>query len=242
LDLAIDAPACPGQCVLISHGSGGTPLVYRTLAHFLARHGFIVAIPEHPFNNKDDNSLETSIDNLFYRPRHLQLSLNWLNEKFDVIHPDRAAVIGHSMGGYSALAIAGGHPSTLHQTINRTLAVTHDPRIKATILLAPATVWYHKPDALADVRSPILMFFGEMDEYTPPKPHARIVLENLPKTTPIQSHLIPNAGHFSFLSPFPRFMSRFEIAQDPPGFNRQQFHDNILQPEILVFLRASLGK
>ena len=57
LPVALDAPIDAGTfpLVLISHGSGGSHLAYRTLAAHLARHGFVVAIPDHPRNNRNNN-------------------------------------------------------------------------------------------------------------------------------------------------------------------------------------------
>ncbi|MNO52180.1 hypothetical protein D3C76_425950 [compost metagenome] len=48
---------------------------------------------------------------------------------------------------------------------------------------------------------------------------------------------VKNAGHFSFLSPFPQSMQTpsFLPAQDPPGFDREQFHER-LTFEIIHFL------
>lgn len=50
-----------GGLVLISHGSGGLPFVYRSIARHLARSGFIVGLPEHPHNNRNDNCLEWKV-------------------------------------------------------------------------------------------------------------------------------------------------------------------------------------
>ena len=63
--------------ILISHGSGGSHLVYRTLAHHLARNGFIVGMPEHPFNNRNNNTLEGTVENLINRPRHIRTAIDW---------------------------------------------------------------------------------------------------------------------------------------------------------------------
>src|SRR5580692_7574048 len=59
LDVSVEAPLAPGRfpLVLISHGSGGSPLVYRSLSLLLARHGFIVALPKHPGNSLGDDAL-----------------------------------------------------------------------------------------------------------------------------------------------------------------------------------------
>ncbi|MFM9984628.1 MAG: alpha/beta hydrolase family protein, partial [Flavobacteriales bacterium] len=101
--------------VIISHGNGGTALVYRNIAQCLASHGCVVAMPEHYGNNRMDNSLSESIDNLIYRPYHLHLVVETLLQDASLkesILGDKIAVIGHSFGGYSALALAGGNPTT----------------------------------------------------------------------------------------------------------------------------------
>ncbi|WP_309896459.1 chloride channel protein [Archangium sp.] len=53
--------------------------------------------------------------------------------------------------------------------------------------------------------------------------------------------VVPNAGHFSFQSPFPPAMTRpeFPPSQAPAGFDRVAFQP-VLHAEILTFLRASL--
>ena len=58
LEVARNAPLQAGAhpLVVISHGRGGSPWVYRTLALHLAQQGFIVGLPEHPGNNRHDNS------------------------------------------------------------------------------------------------------------------------------------------------------------------------------------------
>ena len=58
--LAADGPVAPGKhrLVVVSHGSGGTPLTHRLLAATLARHGNVVALIEHPGNNRNDNRLK----------------------------------------------------------------------------------------------------------------------------------------------------------------------------------------
>jgi pimeloyl-ACP methyl ester carboxylesterase len=38
----------------------------------------------------------------------------------------------------------------------------------ALVLLAPASAWFRNEGALSAVNIPLLMLFGEKDEYTPP--------------------------------------------------------------------------
>jgi predicted dienelactone hydrolase len=245
LDISIDAPLTKGvyPLILISHGSGGSHFVYRTLAHYLSRNGFIVGMPEHPFNNRNDNTLQGTVENLINRPRHLQIAIDWFfkSERFSkFLKPDAVSIIGHSMGGYTALALAGGIPTSFpSKSLDRQsqrIDVLPDSRIKALVLLAPGTVWFQADGALREVKVPILMLSAEKDPYTPYY-HAQIVLDGIINKEKVQHRVVENAGHFSFLSPFPESMTlaAFLPSQDPEGFNREAFHHD-LNREVLEFL------
>ncbi|MBH8558251.1 alpha/beta hydrolase family protein [Hymenobacter negativus] len=248
LDVALDAPIEPGPfpLVLISHGTGGTPLTHRLLAHFLARHGFVVGLVRHHANHRDDNSWHNTPDNLVARPRHLSLAIDGLLAEFGgALRPNWVALIGHSLGGYTALALAGGQPGTLpHEHTDGTpqpIPVVADARVQALVLLAPATVWYRAAKALRNVRVPILLMVGEKDEWTPDF-HAQIVLNGVADRQQVQHRVVANAGHYSFFSPFPpgRTGPAFPPSQDPPGFDRMQFQGE-MQAEILQFLLEQMA-
>lgn len=89
ISAAQDAPLSNGSfpLVIISHGDGSTPLAYRTIAQFLARNGFIVGIPQHPFNNRENNTLSGTIDNLKNRPTHIRTVIDWFFKKVLFLHP-----------------------------------------------------------------------------------------------------------------------------------------------------------
>jgi predicted dienelactone hydrolase len=117
-------------------------LLYRTISTFLAKNGYIFAMLEHYGNNRNNNELEKSIKNLQYRPRHLSLTIDYLlreNIFGQSIATDKIGVIGHSFGGYTALALAGGKPRLQS---GQQIKVHNDPRIKALILMAPAAAYY----------------------------------------------------------------------------------------------------
>lgn len=246
---AWDAPIIGGAypLVVVSHGTGGSHLTHRLLASHLARHGFVVVLVEHPRNNRNDDSLAGTHTILADRPRQVRLAIDWAYADPALgacLVPDAAAVIGHSLGGYTALAVAGGRPySAPHETpdgVARPVPVVPDPRVRALVLLAPATPWFLSPEGLRDVRVPILLLTGERDPHAPAW-HGEIVRRGVPPETPVEHRLVPNAGHFSFLSPFPPAMARpdFAPAQDPPGFDRARFQGE-LASEVLAFLRRVL--
>ncbi len=243
LDMAANAAPRAGShpIVVISHGSGGTSLGYLELARRLVRAGYVVCMPEHPGNNRNNNELADSPQNLANRPRHLTLTLDLVVEHeplSQIVDPTLVAVIGHSMGGYTALAIAGGQPSTED---GQPVAVTRDSRVKALVLLAPATPWFMRPGALSAVDVPILMLTGERDPHTPPF-HAEVVRNGLPAQTRLEHSVVANAGHFSFMSPFPDVMKHpdFLPGNDPDGFDRAGYQD-ILARDVVAFLRTALS-
>jgi glutamate/tyrosine decarboxylase-like PLP-dependent enzyme/predicted dienelactone hydrolase len=248
LEAAAGAPPAAGSfpLVVISHGSGGSHLTLRTLARYLAARGFVVAMPEHPGNTFRDKSVEGTVANLIARPKLIRTVIDWCFADAQLgpaLLPDRVAVIGHSLGAFSALAAAGGRATSFPWESEdgeaHAIDSGKDERIKALVLLAPAVMWFWRRASLSDVDAPILMLAAEHDEYAPPF-HAQIVADALRERHALRRRVVAGAGHFSFLSSFPAVMSgpHFAPSQDPPGFDRARFHDELF-PEIAAFLSAA---
>jgi predicted dienelactone hydrolase len=245
IEAAEDGAPLPGPwpVVVISHGSGGTPLTHRGLAQYLARAGYLVLLPTHPGNNRDDNRLADSPEILVQRPRDVTAMLDWASSTDGFArHAEtrRVAVVGHSMGGYTALALAGGQPHTIARHTRgvpaEPIAVDADPRVAAIVLLAPAAPWFIPEGSLDGVHVPTLMLTGEHDPIT--GSHGDLVAARLPSTTPLTFRTVAGAGHFSFMAPFSPEMTNpaFPPSQDPPGFDRAAFHAT-LYPEVTRFLQ-----
>ena len=241
MNVSPDAEMIDGKfpLIIISHGSGGSHLLYRTISTHLAKNGYIVAMLEHYGNNRNNNTLENTTENLETRPRHVSLTIdflladNWFNKS---IAQNKIGVIGHSMGGYTALALAGGVPRTKEGVV---VEVVSDFRIKAIVLLAPGAGWFM--NSLEKVTIPILMFTAEHDPITP-KWNGEIVMNYVPDKSKVIFTEVENAGHFSFLSPFPSTMKNpnFLPSTDPDGFDREKFQKQLMK-DILDFLNDKLN-
>jgi predicted dienelactone hydrolase len=228
--------------VVVSHGGGATPWPLRLLAAHLARAGWCAALVEHPGDRRGDDALANKPENLANRPRHVRRAL-------DALHADPllgprltagATIVGHSMGGYTALAVAGGRPIALpNQTpdgVAHPVAVEPDPRVRAVALLAPAVPWFMAPGALDAVRVPLLVRTAEHDTLTPPF-FIEQILAGLPAGTHVDLAVVPGAGHFSFLAPMPPAFAHAPPAQDPPGFDRVAY-----QPRLCAEVEAFLAR
>ena len=109
-----DAPVAAGQfpLVLLSHGAGlaGRAQAMSWIAAPLAERGFIVAAPTHPGNTGPDRSAAETMK-LWLRPSDLSATLDAIERDTDFlpyINTEKVGVLGLSMGGNTALLIAGG--------------------------------------------------------------------------------------------------------------------------------------
>ncbi|WP_019615193.1 alpha/beta hydrolase family protein [Psychromonas ossibalaenae] len=227
--------------VIISHGGGGSHLLYRIVAQHLAENGYIVAMPEHHGNNRNDNYLEGHNKNLTLRTRHIRLVTDTLlcdPELMECIDSRQIFMIGHSMGGSTALAVAGAVPWSIER---KQVEVVNDQRVKALVLFAPAAAWFQQPDSFNHVNLPILFFSAEHDTLTPYW-QADLIKQNVKNPALITLKTVENAGHLSFLAPFPESMRNkyFSPSQDPDGFDREAFHEK-LKTEVLNYFNKQRG-
>lgn len=188
------------------------------------------------------------------------------------IDGDKIAVIGFSAGGYTELSLAGGIPDTAgivsHCSENRDdtefcggnalssgsgsfsasgsgekgriIENTSDSRIKAAVLLAPLGVLFNSQRSLAGVTVPLRIYRAKKDQVLRYPYHAESIRQKL--SFKPEYIVVENAGHYSFLSPFPESIQQEVgvVAEDPDGFDRIRFH-RMMNQEIFTFLSTSLG-
>lgn len=112
LDAEPDASQGPYPLVVFSHGFSMSAPGYSMSAEHYASHGFIVLAPDHKeqFDPTWEDMWKAAID----RPRDAGLTLDYAEEltapggaMAGLIDMEHVAVVGHSYGGYTALAMAG---------------------------------------------------------------------------------------------------------------------------------------
>ncbi|MDA7848029.1 hypothetical protein N8972_00895 [Sulfurospirillum sp.] len=263
MKLAIGSAIAKGKfpLVIISHGSGGSNIAHRSIAFALVKRGFVVGMPLHPKNNFKNNSAEGTVSNWINRPKHIKSTLNILltNRKFSTsIDANEIAVIGHSAGGYTALAVAGGVANTKHminlcknnpklpepfcglvkdnQLKSEKIENLRDNRVKAIVLMAPLGIVFKSKESLAKVDIPLLLIKAQKDGVLTEAYESDIIAMNYNKKQ-LTYKTIANAGHYSFITPLPQAIkSEFGvIAKDPEGFDRKAFHKT-LSKEISDYL------
>jgi predicted dienelactone hydrolase len=103
--------------IVLSHGIGGTELGHSSLAEALAQDGYLVAAIRHPGDNWQDHALLQKGAAFYFteRPRQISHVIDMLLQDpqwRDRIASDakgfRIGALGHSAGGYTVLALAGG--------------------------------------------------------------------------------------------------------------------------------------
>jgi predicted dienelactone hydrolase len=106
------ATPAPGKhpLILLSHGTGGSAESLAWLARALAAHGFMVAGANHPGNTALEPYTAEGFLLWWERARDLTTILNALLEDAEfgpAIDVKRVGVAGFSLGGYTALVLAG---------------------------------------------------------------------------------------------------------------------------------------
>ena len=179
------------------------------------------------------------------------------------IQRERIGVVGHSNGGYTALAVAGAKPTPAaivahcqqHPDDSRfcsqggaatreaarkagDLPDVCDPRVRAIVVMAPNTAPFTN-EALAQVAVPVRVYGAERDDLTRVRYHAERLAKALPSQT--EYVLAQRAGHFSFVARFPGILRLVagEAARDPEGFDRDAMHE-AMNREIVGFFDRKL--
>ena len=138
VNVAIQAP--PAQqfkaLIVLSHGLWGTELGHSSLAEGLARAGYLVAALRHPGDNWQDHTLTEKTPEQYFSKRPLALTQvidgilaipEWASRLPRDDKGYLVGALGHSAGGFSVLALAGGRADLLRTRDHCKTNATQDP-------------------------------------------------------------------------------------------------------------------
>ncbi|MCV3213177.1 alpha/beta hydrolase [Plectonema radiosum NIES-515] len=226
-----DSFPSPFPVIVISHGLAEDRNTFAYLAKHLVSYGFAVAVIEHPETNSKDFQQFLSgfastpqATDLINRPldvKYLLDELQRLNDsdvnlkgKFNL---KQVGVIGHSLGGYTALALAG---ATINfQQVrkdcipNRSLNLSvflqcgalelqpgiypiKDDRVKAILAFNPLSSTIFGSKGVSQIQIPTMLLASSQDIFTPPVPEQIFPFTRLPNPDKYLA-LIENGTHFT---------------------------------------------
>lgn len=260
LDCPITAEKMP--LIVISHGYGGWYFGHHDTAETLADAGFMVVAINHPHANFADMSEANGLKPLRRRPADIKRTIDFMLGAFPDaarIDPQRIGFYGFSQGGYTGLVAGGANPdfnklpprcadpkakgcppSGQAQLPKGGLppeTLTHDFRIKALVVADPLSVVFQTADSVKDVKVPLQLWGSQAGGGVAAAPEDIARLARLLPAKP-DFRVVPNAVHFSFLTPCPP-QSRNDACIDAPGFDRAAFHQEF-NTRVLAFFRAQL--
>jgi predicted dienelactone hydrolase len=204
IDLYVPCSRTRHPILIISHGLGSDRSSFRYLAEHLASHGFAVVVPESPGSNlswltaflkgtqryiippQEFVNRPIDVSNLLNKLEELSSHDSKLKGRLDF---QNAGIVGHSLGGYTALALAGATFQSQHLTamcqasqnsLNLSLLLqcmatqlpqlpSHlsDPRIKAVIAINPFGSAIFGQAGLSQIKAPTMIIASSADMLAP---------------------------------------------------------------------------
>ena len=208
--------------ILVSHGDKGNNYNQAWIAEVLAANGYIVAAVDHWLNTSQSNEPEQTM-RMWQRPEDMSFVLDRLLADPDWrahIDPARVGALGHSAGGYTALALAGAiyHPTLMDSYcagpqrgpdcdivagIDRSKIdwsdadkSYKDSRFSAFVAMAPAIGPGIDGESLQGIALPVAIISARDDEVLPVDTHAEYYARHIASA---ELTLLPAGGHFVFL-------------------------------------------
>ncbi len=223
----------PAPLIVISHGLGSNPDTLQYLSQHLASHGFAIAVPEHPKTGSrevatflSDLSKSPQSEESVQRPLDVKYLLDALEQKTKteplwrkLLNPEQVGLIGHSLGGYTVLTLAGAQinlnqecriPETEVISFNVSQVLQchfsyvsplnlSDRRVKAVLAVNPlgGSLLFGRA-GVQNIKIPLAIFSSGNDLLTPAIPE-----QILPFvwSKSVHKYLVafPKGTHFSFL-------------------------------------------
>lgn len=147
--------------LVLAHGFGGLPEKFDAFARVVASAGYVVAAPAFPLTNQNaPGGHQQGLSDYINQPGDVSFVITEIlaanadreDPLFAHIDPERIALLGHSLGGLTALAVTRKN-------------CCRDPRIDAVIAAAPLVPLFlaqFGPDPITD-GPPTLLLHGQED-------------------------------------------------------------------------------
>jgi predicted dienelactone hydrolase len=271
-EAALDAAPAPGvrPLIVLSHGAGGSGTNYAWLAEYLAAEGYVIAAVNHHGESRAYG--EPSLDPLamfrsWLRPEDVHFAISSLltHEQWGQhLQQNRVGGIGHSAGGHTLLALAGGEYEPMRMgSYCRTEAAradkgceyardldaqdwakvgrppdgppTTDPRLAALLLLEPAMGPSFIEASLQKITIPIHIVASEPGDFIPFAPHAGHFARLLPQVS--LTTLDQGEGHFVYIAEcsFPIDILGVPLCTDASGVDRGEVHQRLARVAVEFF-------
>lgn len=222
--LADGTPDCavPRPVVVFSHGNSGINVQSWFFAEHMAARGWVVVAPNHTYNTFLDDDSSRKGELTLRRPADVAATFDWLVETaagpggpLDGCVDETAgyAVVGHSFGGFTAMAVASAvltaevaascAPGWLCADLDAEFtahpelapADLRDPRAWAAVAWTPAAYELLQP-TLGQATIPTLIMGGGRDTLTPVPTQVRPIYEAYGDSKALG--VLEDAGHYSF--------------------------------------------
>lgn len=197
--------------IIFTHGRGSVRSELQYLAEHLASHGYVVVTPEHPGSNENQINTKLTIapQEFLARPRDINFVIDQLaqmnnkaGEWRGKLGTDNILIVGYSLGGSTALSLAGAQMDLSETPANCQAHIMtfslgevtqcvaaqlpedqydlREPRIKSVIALSPTTSLLFGANGLNKLAVPTLMLFGSEDKTTPAISEQVIPFQQMP--------------------------------------------------------------
>ena len=264
-DEARDAPIKPCSkkypLVIMSHGNWGDRLNNSWIAETLAANGFIVASMDH-YGNTWNNKIAECFVKIWDRPQDVSCVIDHLlqNETFGPhIKKEKIGVVGYSLGGHTAIWVAGGKlshfdkpdlnnlpadqiPTIVNEEVINSIDFSpaqnsyRDPRVSAVFVMAPALGYMFDLASLQNISIPVYIVVADGDKTVPHESSASILVSKIKQAA--ISFIPGSASHYVFLNEVSKggkLLLDKKVALDPPTVDRAKIHDEIGTTAVAFF-------